>query len=80
MTNSSSWKFIKTSLVIVALGILFIAWQLNSNPEGWFMHYFFGISLMLLGIVLNGFLAILEVLENKKQEPEEENKKEILKG
>ncbi|MEK6829868.1 MAG: hypothetical protein AABY15_07145 [Nanoarchaeota archaeon] len=82
MTNSPSWRFIKTSIVIVALGILFIAWQLNVNPEGWFMHYLFGISLMLLGIVINGFCAILEAIENSKKTDEEkdENKKEILKG
>ncbi len=79
-------KFLKQTLVLLAFSILFIAWQTHQNPEGTFIHYLFGCFLFLMGVLINGFLAVLSAIEDKQKKKEseeedgEEDKKEILKG
>lgn len=74
-------KFLKQLLVLLAFAILFVVWQNYQNPEGAIIHYFFGCFLFLIGVLINGFFAVLSAIEDKQKDKDDgEDKKEILKG
>lgn len=82
MTKNPVSRFIRTSIVMTIFGMLFVYWQAQQNPEGFYFHCIVGLFLIIIGLVISGVLSILEAIENATKQNDEDapEEKKILKG